>query len=211
MTMRPSYFTFSPAAESDAGIADDLTGAGPWVPNVAAGPGDGLAHQISLASTANLSAINITITGTDADGRAVTETRAGPNNNEVETTAFFKTVTTISAASTLGANTMDVGWVDEAASPTIPLEIFTDSGHAAAQLTLSGTANFDIEGTMSDIRASYSPPPSQGDFTWNDDSNFTGKSANTAANLATNWRAIRLVFNNYSSTPTVKLAIITPR
>lgn len=211
MTMRPSYFTFSPAAEDSDGIANDLTGAGPWTPNVASGPADGLAHQVSLSSSANLSAINITITGTDADGQTVTETRAGPNNNTVETTAFFKTVTTISAASTLGANTMDVGWVDEGASPTIPLEIFTDSAHAAAQLTISGTANVDIEGTMSDIRASYSPPPSQADFTWIDDANFTGKSASLAANLATNWRAIRLVFNSYSSGASVKLAIITPR
>lgn len=210
MTARPSYFTFSPAAEDTDGIANDLTGAGPWTPNVAAGPGDGLAHQLSLSSAANLSAINITIVGTDADGQAVTETRAGPNANTVETTTFFKTVTTITAASTLGASTLDIGWVDEVVSQTIPLEIFNNEGPPYCQVTLTGTANFDIEDTMSDIRATSSPPPGQDSYTWLNDANFTGKSASLSAQLAVMARAIRLVTNSYSTGAVIGLAVITP-
>ncbi len=210
MSQRPVYYTFSPAAEDSDGIANDLTGAGPWVPNIAAGPNDGLAHQVSLTSGANLGAINITITGTDADGRAVTETRAGPAANTVETTTFFKTVTTISAASTLAANTMDVGWVDEAVSQTIPVEWYLTGGKMTAQVKLTGTANFDIEETNSDLRATYSPPPSQDSFFWQNDANFTNKSASLTAELAILCRAVRLAINSYSSGAVLELGLVAP-
>lgn len=211
MTMRPKYLTWSPAAEDTDGIANDLTGAGPWVPNVAAGPNDSLAHQLSLTSAANLSAITITVTGTDADDQAVSEALAGPNANTVETTGFFKTVTTISASSTLGANTLDIGWVDEAVSATIPLETFLHEGSPAVQVTLTGTANFDIEDTLSDIRATYSPPAGQASFTWLNDANFTNKSATLSANLALiAARAIRLALNSYTTGAVLGLAIVTP-
>lgn len=210
MTMRPQYFSFTPANETTTGIATGLTGAGPWTSFTLSGPSDSFAHQLSLTSAANLSAINITIVGTDADGQAVTETRAGPNANTVETSAYFKTVTSISAASTLGANTLDVGWVDEFVSQTLPTEIYLHQGPPFCQITLTGTANFDVEDTMSDIRASYSPPPSQGDFTWLNDANFTAKSASLSAQLAVIPRAIRLAVNSYSSGAVLKLAVITP-
>lgn len=211
MTMRPVYYSWAVASEDTDGIANDLTGAGPWTPNVASGPNDGLAHQVSLTSAANLGAITITVTGTDADGQAVTEGIAGPVGNTVETTKFFKTVTTISASSTLGANTLDVGWVDEAVSQTIPLEIYLHNGYPNVQVTLSGTANFDIEDTMSNIRASSSPPPSQADYTWLNDANFTNKSASLSSALAVLARAIRLAINSYSAGATFNLAIVTPQ
>lgn len=212
MSMRPKYLTFTPADESDNGIASGLTGAGPWDESdfTLDGPSDGLAHQISLASTANLSGITITITGTDADDQEVSEARAGPNNNEVETATYFKTITAISAGATLGANTMDVGWVDEFVSPTIPLEIYLHNETVNCQVNLTGTANFDIETTMSDIRASSSPPPSQDDYLWLNDANFTAKSADIQAALATKARALRLALNSYSPGAVLELAIITP-
>lgn len=211
MAMRPKYLSFTPADEDTDGIANDLTGAGPWTPNVASSISDGLAHQLSLSSSANLSGIDITIVGTDADGQAVTETRAGPNNNTVETAAFFASVSSITAASTLGANTMDVGWVDEFVSETIPLEVYLRGQTVNCQVNLTGTANFDIEDTMDDIRASSSPPPSQEDYVWLNDANFTNKSASLSAPLAVVARAIRLCVNSYSSGAVLELDIISPR
>lgn len=212
MTMRPVYYSFDPADEDDNGIADDLTGAGPWDSGdfVTTDMPDGLAHQVSLKSAANLSGIQITVTGTDADDREVSETRAGPNANTVETSAYFKTVTAISAGATLGANTMDVGWVDEFASQTIPLEIYLHNETVNCQVNLTGTAAFDIETTLSDIRGDPNDPPAQGDLTWVDDANFTNKSADIQAKLATVARALRLVVNSYSSGAELELGIVTP-
>lgn len=212
MSMRPKYLTFAPADESDDGIAAGLTGAGPWDTSdfTLSGPSDSLAHQLSLASTANLSGITITITGTDADGREQSEALAGPNNNEVETTLYFKTVSAISASATLGANTMDVGWVDEFASPTVPLEIYLHNDTVNCQVSLTGTAGFDIETTLSDIRGDPNDPPAQEDLLWVNDANFTAKSADIQAKLATVARALRLVVNSYSSGAELELGIITP-
>lgn len=213
MTMRPQYFTFTPADETTDGIAAALTGVGPWDSGdfTIDGPSDGLAHQLSLTSAANLSAITITITGTDADDQEVTEARAGPNANTVETATYFKTVTSISAGATLGANTMDVGWVDEFVSQTIPLESYLHNETVNCQVDLTGTATYDLETTMSDLRASYSPPPSQDDYLWLNDANFTNKNASLQAKLATVARAVRLAVNSYSSGASIELAIITPQ
>lgn len=147
-------FRYDPANVDTDGIADGITGVGPWNEIavgelVAAGAGDGLAHQLNLTSTANLSAINITIVGTDADDKPVSETRAGPNNNTVETTAYFKTVTSIAASSTLGANTMDVGWVDEFVGPTVRLD-WRRNVVSRYFLDVTGTISLDVDYLIED-------------------------------------------------------------
>lgn len=211
MTARPKYFTFTPSDEDTDGLANDLTGAGPWSSGnfVTTTIPDGLAHQLSLTSAANLSAINITLTGTDADGKVISETIAGPNANTVETTKFFKTLTAVSASATLGANVLDVGWVDEFSSPTIPLERYLSSP-CLAQVTLTGTANFDIEDTMSELYPNPNSPSTQDSYTWLNDANFTNKSASLSAALAVICNACRLVVNSYSSGAVLKLAVLVP-
>lgn len=211
MTMRPLHKTFTVAAVSTTGIATGLTGAGPFTTFTAAGSGDGLAHVISLTSAANLSGIDVTITGTDADGVSQTETRAGPNATTVSTTALFKTVTSISVASTLGANTLDVGWTAVSTSQTIPTEFYVDTA-SSVQVALTGTANFDVEVTLSNLRPNEATPSLQSAFTWTNDANFTNKSATLAANLAvTAPTAIRLVLNSYSTGAVLVLSLVTPR
>lgn len=205
--MRAAYYRFALSTVSTTGIATGLTGTGPWTTFTRNDIPDGLAHKISLTSTANLSAINITITGTDADGNAITETRAGPNNNTVSTTAFFKTVTNISAASTLGANTMNVGWIADAVSKSLPLDHYARRP-ASVQVTISGTAAVDIAGTLSDIRDGGI----QSSWTWLNDANFTNKSASLYDDLSVaGIRAIRLEVNSYSTGAIVSLDITQPR
>lgn len=64
--------------------------------------GSGFDRTISLTSTGNLSGVNFTITGKDIRGAALTETRTGPNNNTVYTTAFFYEVDTITVNGAVG-------------------------------------------------------------------------------------------------------------
>src|SRR5688572_21267722 len=147
-------FRYDPANVDTDGIADGITGAGPWNEIavgelVAAGAGDGLAHQLNLTSAANLSGINITIVGTDADDKPITEVIAGPAANTVETTGYFKTVTSIAAASTLGANTMDVGWVDEFVGPSVPLD-WRRNVPSRFFLDVTGTISLDVDFLVQD-------------------------------------------------------------
>lgn len=209
MTMRPKYLGFDPADEDSDGLADGLTGAGPWDTSdfVAAEISDGLAHQLSITSTSDLSAITFTITGTDADGREISEAIVGPNNAAVESTKYFKSISAVSVSATVGSATFDIGWVDEFASRTIPLEIYAKNP-PSVQVGLTGTMGFDIEVTNSDIRDSM---PTQDSLTWVDDANFTGKSASMVANLSGIVRACRFVANSYSSGASIALAIITSK
>ena len=69
------------------------------------------ARQITLASASNLADKTFTITGTDANGDALTESLTGPNNDTVTTSKHFLTVTEVaftdgtSGTMTAGFNT----------------------------------------------------------------------------------------------------------
>src|SRR5690349_18456172 len=93
--------TYTPAAADTDAIADDVTGAGA-ITLLATSAGDGLAHKITFASSANLSGLTFTIVGTDYRDQALTEVVTGPNNNSVSSTGYFKTWTSITKSATLG-------------------------------------------------------------------------------------------------------------
>jgi hypothetical protein len=63
----------------------------------------GVSRRISITSTGNLAAKNFTITGTYL-GAAQTATIAGPNNNTVETTVLFETVTSVTVDAAVATN-----------------------------------------------------------------------------------------------------------
>jgi hypothetical protein len=210
MTMRPHYLTLDVADEDADGFADDVTAAsGAAFTLITDETPDGLAHKVVITPSGAITG-NFTISGTDADGAEISEVLASDTSNAVTSLNFYVSGLVVLAPSGLGAETVDIGWADEVGSPMIPLEIYNHVGHAAAQVSATGTIGFDIEGTMEDIRASSSPPTSQDDLTWVNDANFTAKSATLAGNLSTNWRAIRLVINSYSSGAALELSVITP-
>lgn len=196
--MRPKKIDIDVADESTTGFDTGLTGAGPFTPTVTT-PTDGLAHQVSITSAANISAITLTLTGTDADGKTQTEAVTGPNATTVESTKYFKTLTSITASATLGANTMDVGWVDEVASQTIPLDFYANNP-ATVQVDVTGTLNFDIEVTNGDIFVAATSYTDQSALPWLNDGNFTAKTADLIDDLAVaGVKAMRIVLNSYSS------------
>lgn len=61
-------------------------------------------RAVSLSSTGNLSGINFTISGYDIYGQAMTQLRAGPNNNTVNTLKAFWQVTQIAASAAVGTD-----------------------------------------------------------------------------------------------------------
>jgi len=210
MTMRPAYYTLTPADEDTNGFANDVTAAsGAAFTLITDETPDGLAHKVVITPSGSVTG-SYTITGLDADGVSHSETLATNTTSAVTSVNTYASSLVVLAPAGLGAETVDIGWADEVTSQTIPLEIFSVNP-ASIEATLTGTAGFDIEVTNSDIRASYSPPPSQSDYSWLNDANFTAKSASLIANIATPVRAIRAVINSYSSGAVLKLAIVTPR
>lgn len=183
------------ADATTTGIATGLTGAGPFTTFTASGPTDGLAHQLSLDSAANLSGITMTIVGTGPDGEAQTEALAGPNTAPVETTGYFKTITSITASATLGANTMDVGWVDEVSSRTIPLDRHRDSA-PTVQVDVTGTINYTVQQTTT--------PFNQSGNTWSKAwiacaSPLASATADQIGATSAHVTGLRVIVNSYSS------------
>jgi len=198
-----------PANVSLTGFLSNATGA-TWT-LTANNSGDSLAHQVSIRNdTANdHSGKTAILTGTDADGHAQTETVTLPAGSAtVESTKYFLTLTTVVPSATIGADTMDIGWVDEFASATIPLNYYSENP-VAISTTVTGTLNYDIEITNSDIQSTSRSD--QSSFTWANDSNWTGKTASLAAELSSSsWRAMRVVINSYTDTAEIQLALSQP-
>lgn len=62
----------------------------------------GYGVTVSLTSTGALGGINFVITGTDVNGKAQSETLAGPANNTVFSVNFYQTVTSIASNAAVG-------------------------------------------------------------------------------------------------------------
>lgn len=212
--MRPKQLDFDPANANLTGFASNVTGAAFTITTTATS--DGLAHQVSIRndSATDHSGKTVTLVGTDADGRAQTEVVTGPGASAtVESTKYFKTLTSATPSATIGADTFDLGWVDEFASQTIPLNWRADTP-AIVQVVVTGTINFDIEGTLQDFRNPSSAPftfDDQSDLEWFNDANFTAKTASLTDDLAMpGYRAIRIVANSYTDTAELQVFITHP-
>ena len=202
---RPFHKTYSPATEDLDAIVNDGTGA--TLTLLVSSAGDGLAHQIAIASGANISTLVFTITGTDADGVAQTDTITGISNSTVESTKYFLTWSSITISATLGANTVDIGWVDEFVTPTIPLNRRANNG-AAFEVVVTGTIDYDVQQTLSDLG---SPPP------WNwtdipaelvDAVDLIAVTASEQFRMSPLPSGIRLAANSYSAAAKLDLYIV---
>jgi len=112
----------------------------------------GLNSFISISSASNNSSVTFTITGTDIDGNAQTETITGVNNNTVTGTKLFKTVSQISNDN----NTYNVN------VGTVPAIVNIDGTRVSLTSTANETNNtFQIVGTdvngLSQTETIYGP------------------------------------------------------
>ena len=92
--------TFVPQAASTTAIAaaQTLGGAGNMtLSSSSVNDGSNMATTVTLTSTGNISGVTFTVTGTDANGSAVTEDITGPNNTTVTGSQAFLTVTQVAA------------------------------------------------------------------------------------------------------------------
>lgn len=203
---RPIKIDIDPANVSTTQFGNGVNATGGTAFTLAASScGDSLAHQLSFAPSGSVSGSYV-ITGTDADGKTQTETVATSTTNTVESTKYFLTVTEILAPAGIGAETIDIGFVDEVASKTIVLNHYGNNA-ASVDLDVTGTVSVTIQDTLDDI---FNPDimTDQDAVHWTADANFSTKSADTQAQLARpGVRAIRVIFNSYTDTAEAQVYI----
>lgn len=115
-------------------------------------PPDHCAHQMAFVASASIAAADFEVNGLDADGNTIQETVTGITTSPVETVNYYSQITSIigrSADADIAAETLDVGWVDEAVSPTIPLNWRKGMGFAICQEE-NGTLEVDVQLSMED-------------------------------------------------------------
>jgi len=217
--MRSKYYDFDPANASLTGFASNVTGA-TWT-LTANDSGDSLAHRVSIDndSATDHSVKTATLVGTDADGYAQTEVMSLPaaTPNTTESTKYWLTLTSITPSATIGADTMDIGWVDEFASKTVVLDWYRESGPSVG-INVTGTISLDVQLTTNnpllrgDVRVPLANRVSDQDsMVWVDDGTLAAVTADTMGQISA-WpvKAIRLIANSYTDTAEAQIDITSP-
>lgn len=189
---------YTPADANLTGFASNVTGAAFTL--TASSSGDSLAHQVSIRndSATDHSGKTVLLVGTNADGKALSESVTAPAGSAtVESAEYFMTLTSATPSATIGADTFDIGWVDEFISKTIPLD--WRAGVSALRITVGGTINYDLENTLSDIQFATT-------INWFiDDAAQDDETASLTARWEVTPKAIRVKANSYSSGATLTL------
>jgi len=194
--MRPITQTRTLAAAAVAAIcaAQTTAGAGNLVINgsLASGGVATLASQqvLGVTSAGNLSAVNFTITGTDDQGRVISQTIAGPNANTVQTTLNYRTVTQIAVSAAVGTN-VTVDTLQIGASTEVPLDQYITNFNVSIAVEVTGTVNYTVQYTFDDI---FGGAP--GAFNWINFTTLTAQTANNNGTLISPVRAVRLLTNS---------------
>lgn len=208
--MRPSIQSYTPAALSANGLANDVAYSGGGYALTATTAADGLAHIITILGNAatNHSAKTFTITGTDADGQAQTEGIAGPNGvATVSSTKYYKTVTSVTVSATTNADTFDIGWTGVSVSPTYPID-WTAWKQCNITAAITGTINFSIQETYDDVWRTTTPAQSA---PWVAITALASKTATTSSQATAGSTAIRALVNSVTAGATLAIYTSQPR
>lgn len=148
---------------SQAWFADNATGATSPITLANNATPDGYAYKPAIKNNGSndLSGINFTFTGLDADGKAQTSIKAGPTASAtVYADDYFSYISSITISSTLGVNTVDIGTSSLFATQTFPLT--TDKTASIGLDLISGSINYTGECSYNEV--STTEPP----YTWQD-------------------------------------------
>lgn len=189
--------TYTFAALSANGYANDVAYSGGGYALTATTAGDSCAHPVTILgnNATNHSAKTFTITGTDANGIAVTDAIAGPNGvATVTSTKRFKTVTSVTVDATTDADTFDIGWTSLASTPWVALDTRqVPFAVGVGAVLVSGSANYDLEHTYSDISTNATAQVAYNNAT------MAAKTASSDVGITVPVRAVRLDINSHTA------------
>lgn len=209
--MRPYRLDVDPANVDPDGLADGNSSAGATLTLDGAltsggtfTSADGYGHRISILDLGadDQTGATYTFTGTNSNGEAQTEDIAGPGvSGTVTTTKYWLTVTSVTIAVPAAGSTVDVGTVDEIATPVLPVNWRGSEACTAAVTGLSGTCQFDINETFDAIQETEPT----------DTTNWITKASNQSADvvqaMSLHATAVRLVFDSYTDGAELQLAV----
>lgn len=195
-----AQITYTPANANLTGFASNVTGASFTL--TANTSSDSLAHQVSIRndSVTDHSGKTVALVGTNECGQAQTESVQAPGSSAtVESTKYWLTLTSATPSATIGADTFDIGWVDEFVTTTFPMN--HKGGNAALNIYVTGTLNYDLEQTFDDIQFKTTA------FIWSVDNSTTqsGQTAGQTILYRAHPRGIRLKINSYTDGATIAL------
>ncbi len=153
-------------------------------------------RQVVLGSAGNLSTIDFTITGTDEQGRVISETIAGPSAGDVVTQLDFFTVTQVAVSAAVGTD-VDGGSNGVGGSIPIPVDQYLAPTNIGLGLTVSGTVDVTVQHSFDDPFADPSAIPVWFD---NDAAELVNASTNQDGNFAFPPRMLRLLTNSGTGT-----------
>lgn len=179
------------------GFASAVTGAS-WALTATTVP-DGAAHRVTIQNNSanSKAAINITVVGTDANGNVLSETLAGPAGSATVTTAgYFKALTSVTPASTWGADTGNIGYAAQIQTAFLNINVLAEDA-LAVNVDISGTINYTVQQTFDDLNAAspvwqtlVSAGSQTADGIWNTTGGATG---------------LRVTVNSYSAAATIRV------
>jgi hypothetical protein len=146
------------------------------------------AQLVRLTSGGNDAGITFTFIGTDAQGNYQTETVAGTNGSNSDTTKFFKTITSVTKSGA-SAGTIVIGNLITSVSPYLRTNLRHTPFNIGFGCVISGTsATYTVQHTFNNTPFSDNTYPSD----WFDHESITGKSANDDGNYAFPVTGIRI-------------------
>lgn len=197
----------TPAALNATGLASAVAYSGGGYALGAAGPADALGHLVTIAGIAatNHSGKTFTITGTDADGIALTDTIAGPNGAVTVTSTYhFATVTSVTVSATTGADTFNIGWSAVAVTQTVVTDWRENQMQISLALVITGTVSVTVQHTLDNVRDVTQPDK----LNWLPHSTLAAKTASADGNYAYPITAARMLVNSVTAGATVAFYIL---
>lgn len=201
--MRLKIIDIDVADASLTGFASNVTGASFTLTTTATS--DGLAHQVSIRndSATDHSGKTVTLVGTDANGNSLTEVVTAPGSSAtVESAGYFKTLTSATPSATIGADTFDIGWVDEVSSQIIPVDRVSNSG-CTISVDVTGTLDYTVQETFADVLSGAAP-------VWNNITALAAKTSDLTSSSTVGATAIRIILNSYSSGAELQMYLSQP-
>lgn len=162
------------------------------------------ARQLGVHSASDINTVVFTIVGKDANENVITETVTNVNNSTIETTKYYKVVTSVTPSGT-SSSTVEVGTVDEVVTQAIPLEHVAQVA-ATVAVDVTGTVNYTVQETFMDVLKEGTAS-----VVWADVTAHATKTADTNAQISVHATAVRLVINSYTSTAEIQMRIVQSR
>lgn len=156
-------------------------------------------QQIGITSGGNIATVVFTVTGTDDQGRVISETITGVNTNTVNSVLNYRTITQIAASATIGS-AITVDTIGAGASQEIPIDLYVNQINITLATEITGVVNYTIQSTFDDVFSGSGP------FNWASVAGLLSQTTNQNVNGTQPFRAFRILTN--SGQGTVKLIVI---